>query len=285
MRTVTAPDTATPTGRPAYAVVRALVRPVWRTVPWWALAVGAGLGLLLAGIPRLLPAPPDAWLCLNLLRAAALAFGLGLAFLLDDPARHTTAVVPTRRPVRIGLRVAFVVPFAVLWWTAALLLIPGRARPPVGAVSLEAAATALLALAAAAVAVRLTQVTEPGITLAAGLLPTALGRGPAAARPLDARRGGDRPALGRRPCPVGGAVGRRGAGGGILHRGARTSAPAAPEKRLGPARRIRSQGSNGSCRRAGERGLVRAVARRGRESTRWGSPARAGKQRFLSARR
>lgn len=174
MRTVTAPDTATPTGRPAYAVVRALVRPVWRTVPWWALAVGAGLGLLLAGIPRLLPAPPDAWLCLNLLRAAALAFGLGLAFLLDDPARHTTAAVPTRRPVRIGLRVAFVVPFAVLWWTAALLLIPGRTRPPVGAVSLEAAATALLALAAAAVAVRLTQVTEPGITLAAGLLPTAL---------------------------------------------------------------------------------------------------------------
>ncbi|GGN60369.1 ABC transporter [Streptomyces albiflavescens] len=151
-------------------VVRALLRPVSRTLPRRALAVGSALGLLLAGTPRLLSSPPDPWLCLSLLRAAALAFGLGLAFLLDDPARHTTAAVPTRRPVRVGLRVALVAPFAVVWWTAALLLVPGETRPPVGAVTLEAAAVAVLALAAAAVAVRCSDVAEPGVAVSAGLL-------------------------------------------------------------------------------------------------------------------
>jgi threonine/homoserine/homoserine lactone efflux protein len=150
-------------------VIRALLRPVSRTLPRRALAAGSALGLLLAGSPRLLSSPPDAWLCLSLLRAAALAFGLGLAFLLDDPARHTTAAVPTRRPVRIGLRVALVAPFAVLWWTTALLLVPEETRPPVGAVTLEAVAIAVLALAAAALAVRCSDVAEPGVGVSAGL--------------------------------------------------------------------------------------------------------------------
>ncbi|MFF4354668.1 ABC transporter [Streptomyces sp. NPDC001530] len=153
-------------------VIRALLRPMWRTLPWSVLVAGAGLGLLLTGIPRMLSSAPDARLCLGLLRAAALALGLGLAFLLDDPARHTTAAVPTRRPVRVGLRVALVVPFAVLWWTAVLFLVPEEARPPVGAITLEAAATAVLALAAAAVAVRCTDVAEPGAAVSAGLLGT-----------------------------------------------------------------------------------------------------------------
>jgi hypothetical protein len=56
---------------------------------------GAGVGLLLAGSSLTVAEEPDPFLCLTLLRAAALAFGLGLAFLLDDPARHTTATVPT----------------------------------------------------------------------------------------------------------------------------------------------------------------------------------------------
>jgi hypothetical protein len=134
------------------------------------VATGAALGLLLAGTPRMFSAPPDPWLCLNLLRAAALAFGLGLAFLLDDPARHTTAAVPTRRPVRTGLRVGCVVPFMAAWWTAALFLIPGKARPPIGAITLEAAAVVVLALAGALVAVRQSEATEPGIAVSAGLV-------------------------------------------------------------------------------------------------------------------
>ncbi|MET7735786.1 ABC transporter [Streptomyces sp. NPDC005402] len=152
----------------------ALVLAVARTVPWRAVGAGAGVGLLVAGLPRLLSGSPDAWLGLNLLRAAALVFALGLAFLLDDPARRLTTPVPTRRWVRSGLRVALVAPVAALWWTAVLALLPEEARPPLGAVTLEAAATALLALAAAAVAVRFTDEPEPGPSVAAGVLTVAL---------------------------------------------------------------------------------------------------------------
>ncbi|MGW7265744.1 ABC transporter [Streptomyces sp. NPDC054842] len=143
-------------------MTRALVRPVTRTLPLGALAAGGALGLLLAGLPRTLPGRPDPWLCLMLLRAAALAFALGLAFLLDDPARHTTAAVPAGRPLRTGLRVALVAPFAALWWAAALALVPEAGRPPVGALTLEAAAAAVLALAVAAAGVRFSDRAEPG---------------------------------------------------------------------------------------------------------------------------
>lgn len=151
-------------------MIRALLHPVLRSLPRRALAAGAALGLLITAAPWLLSVSRDSWPGLTLLRAAALAFGLGLAFLLDDPARHTTAAVPIRRPVRTGLRVAFAVPLAALWWTAALLLVPENARPPVGALTLEAATVAALALAGAAVGVRCTDAAEPGIAVSAGLL-------------------------------------------------------------------------------------------------------------------
>ncbi|MFJ3228903.1 ABC transporter [Streptomyces sp. NPDC086783] len=155
-------------------MTRALVRPVTRTLPRWALAAGGALGLLLAGVPRMLPGRPDPWLCLTLLRAAALALALGLAFLLDDPARHTTAAVPAGRPLRTGLRVALVAPFAALWWAAALALVPAEGRPPVGAVTLEAAATAVLALAVAAAGVRFSGQAEPGTGAAVTFLVAAV---------------------------------------------------------------------------------------------------------------
>ncbi|MER5216110.1 ABC transporter [Streptomyces sp. NPDC002838] len=151
-----------------------LVSAVARTVPWRALGAGAAVGLLIVGLPRLLSTPPDPWMALNLLRASALAFALGLAFLLDDPARHITTPVTTPRWIRTGLRAALVAPVAALWWTAALALVPREVRPPTGAVTLEAAATAALALAAAATAVRLTDEPEPGPSVAAGVLTTAV---------------------------------------------------------------------------------------------------------------
>lgn len=152
----------------------ALVVAVARTVPWRAIGAGAVVGLLVVGLPRMLSVPPDAWLGLNLLRAAALVFALGLTFLLDDPARRLTAPVPTRRWVRTGLRVVLVAPVAALWWAVVLALLPRQARPPLGAITLEAAATAVLALAAAAVAVRVTDEPEPGPSVAAGLLTLAI---------------------------------------------------------------------------------------------------------------
>ncbi|WP_339130237.1 ABC transporter [Streptomyces sp. f51] len=155
---------------PTHVVARALLRPVWRTLPRWALLTGAVVGLLPAGLTRTASGPPDTWLCLNLLRASALAFALGLAFLLDDPARNTTATVPVRRPVRTGLRLGLVVPFTAACWTAALFLIPSGGRPPEGAITLEAAAITVLALASALVAVRCSEAGEPGIAISAGLV-------------------------------------------------------------------------------------------------------------------
>ncbi|MFC3573238.1 ABC transporter [Streptomyces yaanensis] len=155
-----------------YARISALLPPVWRTLPWPVLGAAGGSGLALAAVTRLVPGELDTTPALILLRAAALVFALGLAFLLDDPARHLTEAVPTRRPVRTALRMALVAPPAGLCWTAALLLVPGEIRPPAGAVTLEAAALAALALIGAAAAVRFTDEPQPGARVAAMLLAT-----------------------------------------------------------------------------------------------------------------
>ncbi|MFF8096136.1 ABC transporter [Streptomyces sp. NPDC016675] len=151
-------------------VTPALVVPVGRTLPWRALAAAGALGLLVAAVPGLTGAEPTPWQTLTLLRGTALIGALGLAFLLDDPARHLTAPVPTRRPLRQALRVALVAPGVVLWWTAVLLLVPSASRPPAGDITLEAGTTGALALAGAAAAVRLSGEARPGRAVAVALL-------------------------------------------------------------------------------------------------------------------
>ncbi|MFF3846002.1 ABC transporter [Streptomyces sp. NPDC002328] len=144
------------------ALLRALAPPVWRSLPWRALAAAGGTGLLLAASTRL---PGEAWgeeAGLMLLRLIALTGAVGLAFLLDDPARHTTATTPLGRPVRAGLRLAMAAPLAALWWTTALLLLPAETRPPLGPVTLEAAATATAATALAAATIRFSNGAEVG---------------------------------------------------------------------------------------------------------------------------
>ncbi|MFJ3671916.1 ABC transporter [Streptomyces sp. NPDC090106] len=150
-----------------------LLLPVLRSSPWRVIGAAGAIGLLIASVPRM-SGDADAFLALQLLRVAALAFALGLAFLLDDPARHTTATVPTRRPLRQALRLALVVPLAAVWWTGALLLVPAPVRPPVGDLTLEAAACLAFALAAAAVAVRFGGAAEPGQAVAGAVLTAAV---------------------------------------------------------------------------------------------------------------
>ncbi|MFJ8335456.1 ABC transporter [Streptomyces sp. NPDC094437] len=145
-----------------------------RVLPWRLLAVTAGPGPLLAAVPRVTDTAPSPWQTVNLLRAAALLYALGLAFVLDDPARHTTATVPTGRALRTWLRLALVAPLTVVWWAATLLAVPGEFRPPVGDVTLEAGAACAVALAGAAVAVRLSQASRPGRQVASAVLLTAL---------------------------------------------------------------------------------------------------------------
>ena len=144
-----------------------------RTLPWGVIGTAGGAGLLIAALTRITGETGER-LSLHLLRAAVLAFALGLVFLLDDPARHTTATVPTPRPVRVALRVALVVPATAAWWTAALLLVPPGLRPPVADITLEAGAAFALAVAGAAVAVRCSEATRPGPRVAAGLLTSAV---------------------------------------------------------------------------------------------------------------
>ncbi|MFJ8596070.1 ABC transporter [Streptomyces sp. NPDC093598] len=153
-------------------VTRHLVLPVLRTVPWGAVGAAGGAGLLLAALTR--TGETAERLTLHLLRAAVLAFAVGLAFLLDDPARHTTSTAPTPRPVRTALRVALAVPAAAAWWTVALLLVPPGVRPPVGDLTLEAGAAFVLAVTGAVAAVRFTEATRPGLPVTAVLLTTAV---------------------------------------------------------------------------------------------------------------
>ncbi|MFF6949454.1 ABC transporter [Streptomyces iakyrus] len=153
-------------------LTRQLVLPVHRTVPWGTVGAAGAAGLLLAALTR--TGETAEGLSLYLLRAAILAFAVGLAFLLDDPARHTTAAVPTPRPVRVALRVALAVPAGAAWWTVALLLVPPGARPPVGDLTLEAGAAFVLAVTGAAAAVRFSEATRPGPPVAIGLLATAV---------------------------------------------------------------------------------------------------------------
>lgn len=144
-----------------------------RTLPLGMIGTAGGAGLLLAALPRMTGETGER-LSLHLLRAAVLAFTMGLVFLLDDPARHTTATVPTSRPVRVALRVALVVPATAAWWALALLLVPPDLRPPVADITLEAGAAFVLAVAGAAVAVRFSDATRPGPRVAAGLLTSAV---------------------------------------------------------------------------------------------------------------
>ncbi|MER6674422.1 ABC transporter [Streptomyces sp. NPDC000983] len=152
--------------------MRELLVPVCRTLPWRALGAGAAVGLLFAGTARMFPEGFNPWLALNTLRASALCFAVGLAFVLDDPARHTTATVPTPRPLRQALCLVPVLPLAALWWTAAVLLIPADLRPPLGATTLEAGTACALALAGAATAIRRREDPEPGVAVGAALLIT-----------------------------------------------------------------------------------------------------------------
>ncbi|MEU5666368.1 ABC transporter [Streptomyces longwoodensis] len=155
-------------------LLRALVPPVWRTLPWRAAAVAATGGLLLAGSTRLPERVPDAGVGWAVLRLVALLGALAFGFLLDDPARHTTAATPVGRAVRAGLRAGLALPVAAAWWTAALFLVPGPARPPAGPVTLEAAAMATTALALATTVIRCTDATRPGSATAVRLAVAAL---------------------------------------------------------------------------------------------------------------
>jgi hypothetical protein len=92
-------------------------------------------------------------------RVTAILLCLGLAFVLDDPATESTAHLPVPPSFRRALRILLAVPVASIPWWAAITF---ASRAPItgldfpwGPASLELAALATLALAAAVVGARL----------------------------------------------------------------------------------------------------------------------------------
>jgi hypothetical protein len=157
-------------------VVAALVRPTVRSLPWTLFAAGWGLGLAIAAVPVLFSVDLPAEVLVNLIRAAALCGAVGMAFVLDDPARHTTGVPPVPRPLRQALRAAAVSPVCAAWWATVLAVVRAGADPgqqtalPWGAATVEAGALSTLALALAAATVRFSAVRVPGPAVAGAVL-------------------------------------------------------------------------------------------------------------------
>ncbi len=157
------------------AVVAALTRPTVRSLPWRLLAGGWSLGVVVAAVPALFSLDLPAAVLANVVRAAALCGAVGTAFVLDDPARHTTGAVPVPRPLRQALRVAVVGLAGAVWWAAVLGVVRAGADAeswaalPAGALTVEAGALSGLALALAGAAVRFSAVRLPGPAVAAAL--------------------------------------------------------------------------------------------------------------------
>lgn len=157
-------------------VVAALVRPTVRSLPWTLFAAGWALGLAIAAVPVLFSMALPAEVFVNLVRVAALCGAVGMAFVLDDPARHTTGVPPVPRPLRQALRVAVVLPAVTAWWVAVLAVLWAGADAgewaalPSGAVTAEAGTLCALALALAAAAVRFSAMSVPGPAVVGAVL-------------------------------------------------------------------------------------------------------------------
>jgi hypothetical protein len=157
-------------------VAAALVRPTVRSLPWTLLAAGWGMGLAIAAVPVLFSMHLSAAALANVVRPAALCGAVGMAFVLDDPARHTTGVPPVPRPLRQALRASVVLLVGAAWWTAVLGVVrPGAgaaqwAALPSGALTVEAGALSGLALALAAAVVRFSAVPMPGPAVAGAVL-------------------------------------------------------------------------------------------------------------------
>jgi hypothetical protein len=153
-----------------------LLRPTAHAIKWRPVVIGAALGLAILLVPEALTARLTDTHLTTLARIAAICVALGAAFLLDDPATHSTPTVPTPRLARNLIRVALAVPAVALWWalTLALAKTTGHnaavAHLPVAALTLEAATLVAAALALAAIAQRRTADGNVGVIAAPAVL-------------------------------------------------------------------------------------------------------------------
>jgi hypothetical protein len=154
------------------ATVVALIRPTARAMRWGPFAIAAGLGLAVLMLPESLSDRLTATALATLLRIAAACAAIGVAFLLDDPASRSTPTVPTSRLVRQALRAAIALLAMTAWWAVALVTTAfmTTAALPRGALTVEAAGMAAVALGLAAGLLRFTTEGSSGTLAAPALL-------------------------------------------------------------------------------------------------------------------
>lgn len=139
-----------------------LVPSLLRALPRTQLAAGMTAAF---GAVWLLSTDPDSARTIVAVQCAALALGLAVASILDDPAADTIAAVPPTLLSRRILTIALVLPAVVAAW-AGLVSLSGIAAPVAGAMTLQLGGLILLTLAFAAALARGGAVAGPLVVLA-----------------------------------------------------------------------------------------------------------------------
>jgi hypothetical protein len=140
----------------------ALVWPTLRATRRRPLLGAMAVGLAIVAVPAMLPVTLGPDNLAVLLRLAAACAAIGLAFLFDDPAKPTTATVPTPAWRGIAVRTAAAVAAMAVWWAAAFAVTVAGAEDgtadklPLPGLTLEAAALGGIAVTTAIVAWRCT---------------------------------------------------------------------------------------------------------------------------------
>lgn len=159
-----------------------LLLPVARTGEWTPLFIAvfsgavfvfietrAGCILSESGVPCL----PDSTR-VQALRVAAVLLAVGVSFILDDPCHDTTQHLPTPRWLSILLRIGIGAPLVAAGWLLesklALRSLAPEQAVPVGALTIEMAALAIVGLAAAAASVRIVRGGRGGVGAACAVL-------------------------------------------------------------------------------------------------------------------
>jgi hypothetical protein len=124
-----------------------LVPSLLRALPRTQLATGVTVAF---GAVWLLSTDPDSARTIVAVQCAALALGLAVASILDDPAADTIASVPLTLLVRRILAIALVLPAVAAAWIGVVSL-SGINVPLAGAMTLQLGGLVLLTLAFAAV--------------------------------------------------------------------------------------------------------------------------------------
>lgn len=141
-------------------VLGALAAPTVRTVRRGPLLAALVTGFALVAIPAAMTVSLRADDLAALLRIACVCAGIGLAFLLDDPAKPTVSTVPVPAWLSVLIRSVVGTVVAAAWWTAAVVATLAGAAPgvgellPIGALTLEAGAIGAVAFTLAVLAWR-----------------------------------------------------------------------------------------------------------------------------------